>query len=75
MESRVMKNLNVQSALIARCRFLGVAMVGAYVVLNGLLVAVAPVTKHWPVLGVTAVTVPPMVLAMVYLVIPLARRA
>jgi hypothetical protein len=63
-----------QSVLLARCRFLAVAMLGAYVVLNVLLVAVAPITAHWPIYGVTAVTVPPMVLTMIYLVIPIARR-
>lgn len=63
-----------QSLLIARCRFLLVAMSGAYVVLNVLLAMVAPLTAHWPIYGVTALTIPPMVLAMVYLVIPIARR-
>lgn len=69
-----MPNLDNQSPLITRCRFLAAAMLGAYAVLNALLAAVAPVTVHWPVYGVTALTIPPMVLAMVYLVIPLARR-
>ena len=67
--------LRNQSPFIVRCRFLAAAMLGAYVVLNTLLAAVAPLTAHWPIYGVTALTIPPMVLAMVYLVIPLARRA
>ncbi|HLH93056.1 MAG TPA: hypothetical protein VKX28_31925 [Xanthobacteraceae bacterium] len=69
-----MPHLDDQSPLIARCRFLAAAMLGAYVVLNALLAAVTPITVHWPVYGVTALTIPPMVLAMIYLVIPLARR-
>lgn len=64
-----------QPKSFARLRFLGVAMLGAYVVLNLLLALLAPVTAHWSTPALTAVAVPPMVLAMVYLVIPLARRA
>ena len=33
-----------------------------------------PFTVGWPILGVTALAVPPMVLAMVYGVIPVAFR-
>jgi hypothetical protein len=64
----------MRPSLVAECRFLAVAIVGAYVVLNALLAACAPVIAHWPMYGITAVTIPPTVLAMVYLVIPLARR-
>jgi hypothetical protein len=64
----------IRLSLIAQCRFLGSAIIGAYVVLNTLLAASAPVVAHWPMYGVTALTVPPTVLAMIYVVIPLARR-
>jgi antibiotic biosynthesis monooxygenase (ABM) superfamily enzyme len=69
-----MKTLQSRPWLIARCRFLASAILGAYVVLNSLLALCAPVIAHWPMYGITAVTVPPMVLTMIYLVIPLARR-
>jgi hypothetical protein len=46
-----------------------------YTVLNALLAALAPLTEGWPTYGTTAIAVPPMVLAMVYVVIPLARKA
>jgi antibiotic biosynthesis monooxygenase (ABM) superfamily enzyme len=59
----------------ARFRFLAVAMLGAYLSLNLLLALLSPVTAQWPTVAVTALAVPPMVLAMVYLIIPLARRA
>jgi antibiotic biosynthesis monooxygenase (ABM) superfamily enzyme len=64
----------IAPSLAARGRFLAAAIGGAYVVLNGLLTAAAPLTAKWPVYAVTAVTVPPMVLVMIYVVIPLARR-
>ncbi len=57
-----------------RLRFLAVTTVGAYVVINLLMVLLRPVTRGLPQLGMTALIVPPMVLAMVHLVIPLARR-
>lgn len=60
--------------LLTRLRFLAIAMVGAYSILNLLLAALAPLTAHWPTYAVTALAVPPMVLAMVYAVIPLARH-
>jgi antibiotic biosynthesis monooxygenase (ABM) superfamily enzyme len=69
-----MGNLQAGPSLIARCRFLALAIVGGYIVLNSLLAVCAPVIAHWPMYGITAVTVPPMVLTMIYLVIPLARR-
>jgi hypothetical protein len=59
----------------AQLRFLAVLMFGAYVILNVLMIALKPVTHGMTPLVATAVLVPPMVLAMVYLVIPLARRA
>ncbi|SEF52348.1 hypothetical protein [Bosea lathyri] len=62
------------ASLWARGRFLAVAMVGAYLILNTLLALLAPLTAHWPTYAVTAVAVPPMVMAMVHLVIPLAKR-
>ena len=65
----------LQAVPFVRARFLGVAMLGAYLVLNVFLAACAPFTADWPIYGVTALVVPPMVLTMIYAVIPLARRA
>jgi hypothetical protein len=59
----------------AKIRFLGAAMLGAYLVINVLMIALTPLTHGLAPLAMTAVIVPPMVLAMVYLVIPLAKRA
>ena len=61
-------------SVVARLRFLLLAMLGAYSVLNLLLMLLAPLTAHWPTYAVTALAVPPMVLGMVYLVIPIARH-
>lgn len=63
-----------RARLAARLRFLVVATVGAYAAINLLLAALSPFTQGWPTLGVTALAVPPMVLAMVYGVIPIAFR-
>ncbi|BBF93124.1 hypothetical protein [Blastochloris tepida] len=60
--------------LLGRARFLAIAMSGAYLFLNALMLLTSPLTAGWPMWGVTALNVPPMVLAMVHLVIPLARR-
>lgn len=60
---------------IARLRFLVAAMAGAYLVINGLMVLLEPLTHGMTPIAFTAVLVPPMVLAMVYVVIPLAKRA
>lgn len=62
------------SRLASRLRFLVVATLGAYVAINLVLAALAPFTIGWPIFGVTALAVPPMVLAMVYGVIPIAFR-
>jgi hypothetical protein len=62
------------TAVLARCRFLAILMLGAYVLINAILAALAPLTAGWPIWKITALAVPPMVLGMVYLVIPLARR-
>lgn len=59
----------------ARLRFLGATMLGAWIALNVVMFALAPLTRGMPTLASTAIVVPPMVLMMVYLVIPLARRA
>jgi len=56
-------------------RFIAVATVGAYISINALLALVLPFTHGWPIYAVTAVVVPPMTIAMIYVVIPLARRA
>lgn len=60
---------------IARLRFLGVANIGAYIAINVLMITLKPFTHALPPLASTAVLVPPMVLAMVYVVIPIAKRA
>ncbi len=62
------------SRLASRLRFLVVATVGAYAAINLVLAVLAPFTAGWPTLGITALAVPPMVLAMVYGVIPIAFR-
>lgn len=56
-------------------RFLGTLMIGAYLVLNALMLALRPITHGMTPLLSTALLVPPMVIAMVYLVIPIAKRA
>lgn len=61
--------------VLAHLRFLGTLMFGAYLLINALLLALAPLTAGWPIWSVTALAVPPMVLGMVYLVMPLARGA
>jgi len=66
--------LSLVSRLASRLRFLVVATVGAYAAINLVLAALAPFTAGWPIFGVTALAVPPMVLAMVYGVIPVAFR-
>jgi len=55
-------------------RFFTVASIGAYSVLNVLLQVVHSFAAAWPTYAVTAITVPPMVLSMIYVVIPFARR-
>jgi hypothetical protein len=62
-------NRNVQ------LRFLAAVMLGAYVAINGLMLILAPIMRGMTPLASTAVLVPPMVLAMVYVVIPIAKRA
>jgi hypothetical protein len=60
--------------LVLRLRFLVTLMLGAYALINLILLALSPFTPGWPIWAVTALAVPPMVLGMVYLVIPFARR-
>jgi antibiotic biosynthesis monooxygenase (ABM) superfamily enzyme len=60
---------------VARFRFLGAAMVGAYLVINLLMFLLRPVVEGMHPFASTALLVPPMVLAMVYVVIPVAKRA
>lgn len=62
------------SLVLAQLRFLAILMLGAYLLINALLSLLGPLTEGWPTWAVTGLTVPPMVLGMVYLVIPLARR-
>jgi hypothetical protein len=61
-------------ATFAHFRFLAILMAGAYLLINSILWALGPVTTGWPIWGVTALAVPPMVVGMVHLVIPVARR-
>lgn len=61
--------------LPARLKFLAAANIGAYLVINLLMLVLSPVTRGLSQLGMTAIIVPPMVLAMVFLVMPIARRA
>jgi len=60
---------------MSRIRFLLATMAGAYVALNALMFVLRPITQGMTPLISTAILVPPMVLAMVYLIIPVARRA
>jgi len=62
------------AAFLDRGRFLAILMLGAYALINLILVALAPITAGWPIWATTALAVPPMVLGMVYMVIPIARR-
>lgn len=62
------------STLLGRLRFLATLMLGAYLLINLLLLALAPLTAGWSTWSITALAVPPMVLGMVYLVMPIARR-
>lgn len=64
----------VTQSPFARLRFLGTLMLGAYLLINLILLALSPFTTGWPTWLVTALAVPPMVLGMVYLVMPIARR-
>ncbi|QCI67344.1 hypothetical protein [Phreatobacter stygius] len=70
-----MPRVRAATATLAHCRFLAILMFGAYALINALLFALAPLTTGWPTWAVTALAVPPMVLGMVHLVIPLARRS
>lgn len=60
---------------LARLRFLGATMVGAWIALNVVMYALTPLTRGLHPLASTAIVVPPMVLMMVYLIIPVAKRA
>ncbi|MGR7996970.1 MULTISPECIES: hypothetical protein [unclassified Xanthobacter] len=55
-------------------RFLGVMMVGAYILINGILLVLSPLVTGWPFWATTLCAVPPMVIGMVHVVLPLARR-
>lgn len=61
-------------ALLGHIRFLGILMAGAYTLINLLLELLAPLTAGWTHWGTTLLAVPFMVVGMVHLVIPLARR-
>jgi hypothetical protein len=53
---------------IAHFRFLGATMIGAYVVINVLMLALKPIVQGMSPFASTALLVPPMVLAMVFVV-------
>ena len=74
MKDHAMSSPFSVSRLLPRLRFLAVATAGAYTAINLLLALLAPLTQGWPTLGVRALAVPPMVVAMVYGVIPVAFR-
>ena len=59
---------------LARLRFLGTLMLGAYLLINALLLALKPVTGGWPVWSVTALAVPPVVLGIWWFVRRLRAR-
>lgn len=61
-------------AFVPHLRFLAVLMAGAYGLINAILAFLAPLTDGWTHWAVTLVAVPPMVVGMVHLVLPLARR-
>lgn len=61
-------------AVLAHLRFLGLMMVGAYGLINAILTLLSPLTTGWPVWATTLLAVPPMVVGMVHLVLPVARR-
>lgn len=61
-------------AILAHLRFLGLMMIGAYALINVILALLSPLTAGWPIWASTLLAVPPMVMGMVHLVLPLARR-
>lgn len=61
-------------AILTHLRFLGMMMVGAYGLINLILAVLSPLTAGWPVWATTLLAVPPMVVGMVHLVLPVARR-
>lgn len=66
--------LRSRPALLGRLRFLATLMLGAYLLINLILFLLSPLIAGWPHWATTALAVPPMVLGMVHLVIPFARR-
>ena len=58
----------------AHIRFLGLVMLGAYILINAILEITAPFTNGWAIWELTLVAVPPMVLGMVYGIVPMAKR-
>ncbi len=69
-----MNRISAAAAIAAQLRFLAISMLGAYALINGLLAALALFVSDWPRWATTGLAVPPMVLGMVYFVIPFARR-
>ncbi len=61
-------------AILAHLRFLALMMIGAYALINAILTLLSPLTAGWPIWESTLLAVPPMVLGMVHLVLPIARR-
>lgn len=61
-------------AFLAHLRFLAILMVGAYGLINLLLEGLAPLTIGWTHWATTLLAVPVMVIGMVHVVLPIARR-
>ncbi|MFG1479493.1 hypothetical protein V5F53_12630 [Xanthobacter sp. V4C-4] len=59
---------------MSHLRFLGLMMIGAYLLINLILGLLSPLTAGWPVWATTLCAVPPMVVGMVHVVLPLARQ-
>jgi hypothetical protein len=62
------------SRFVSISRFLGTAMIGGYAVINTLNLLLFRLTEGLGQAIASAVTIPPMVVTMIYVVIPLARR-
>jgi antibiotic biosynthesis monooxygenase (ABM) superfamily enzyme len=62
------------SKIVFKIRFLGTAILGAYAVVNTLNLLLFRLIEGLGHAAASAITIPPMVVTMIYVVIPLARR-
>lgn len=62
------------SQFFLEARFLIIAIAGGYILVNLLNLLLFRVTEGLGQAGATAIVVPPMVTAMIYGIVPLARR-